>query len=60
MKMERPAATNGRAVEKLGGDFHCPFTLCAFRAQHVASRFGLPIETAAIVAALAFGGAANG
>ncbi|MDR3449307.1 MAG: hypothetical protein P4M15_06115 [Alphaproteobacteria bacterium] len=60
MEMKRPASTNGRAMEKLCGDFHCPFTLLTFRAQHVANRFALPIETAAIIAALAFGGAAHG
>ena len=56
MEMKRPAATNGRAMEKLGGDFHCPFTLSTFRAQLIASRYALPLETAAIVAGLAFGG----
>jgi len=36
------------------------FSLSTFRAQLVASRYALPLETAAIVAALAFGGAAHG
>jgi hypothetical protein len=37
-----------------------PSTLALIRAQHVASRFGLPIEHAAIIAALAFGGGPHG
>jgi len=36
------------------------FSLSTLRAQLVASRYALPLETAAIVAALAFGGAAHG
>jgi len=35
-------------------------TLSAYRAQHVAARFALPIEVAATIATLAFGGAAHG
>lgn len=55
MKRKRPAATNGRAMEKLHGDFHCPFTLSTFWAQVNASRYALTIEAAALVA-LAFAG----
>lgn len=57
MERKTPAATNGRGMETLPGNFHAPFTLTAYRAQHLAARFPLPIETAAIMAAFAFGGA---
>ena len=57
METKRPAATNGRAVEKLLGDFHCPSTLSTFRVQLIARRDAIPTETAAIIADLAFGGA---
>jgi len=35
-------------------------SLSTLRAQHVANRYALPAETAAIIAALAFGGTAHG
>ncbi|WP_157098675.1 hypothetical protein [Novosphingobium rosa] len=54
MEANNPAVRGG-AAEKLGG-FRTPITLSAHRAQVIAARFALPIETAAIVAALAFGG----
>ena len=56
--MERKTPTageSGRGVEMLAG-FHCPHTLAAYRAQLFASRYAIPIETAALVAALALGG----
>lgn len=59
MKTKTPAA-NGRGVEMLTGDFHTPFTLATFRAQSFAARFAIAIETAALVAALAWGGAHHG
>lgn len=58
MKTNNPTARGG-AVEKLAGEFHVPFTLDSYRTQLIASRYALPIETAAIMAALAFGGAAH-
>jgi len=44
----------------LAGASSAPITLAAYRAQRLAARFALPIEQAAIVAALAFGGGAHG
>lgn len=60
MQNKTPAATNSRGLETLAGNFHAPFTLSGYRAQLIAGRFALPIEHAAIVAALAFGGAHHG
>ena len=59
MEQKTPTA-NGRGLEKLGGQFQVPFSLAALRAQHLAARYALPLETAAIMAALAFGGAHHG
>ena len=41
-----------------GGCLHLPVTSPSYAVQHLVSRYSLPIETAAIIAALAFGGAA--
>lgn len=60
MERKTPAASSGRGMELLAGASVAPLTLTAYRAQHLASRFALPIETAAILAALAFGGNAHG
>ena len=59
MAKKTPAVT-GRGMETLSGNFQAPITLTSYRAQHLAARFALPIETAAIVAALAFAGGAHG
>ena len=58
MERETPTACgcSGRGLELLGGSFHVPHTLAAYRAQLFASRYAIPIETAALVAALALGG----
>lgn len=57
-----PAGKTGRGgkVELPGSASTSPLTLSALRAQHLASRFGLPIKHAAIIAALAFGGGPHG
>ena len=47
----------GRGMEKLAGHFHALSIQNTFHTQCLASRFALPIETAAIMAAFAFGGA---
>ena len=60
MARKTPAAMGGRGAETLVGPSAPILTLATIRAQHVAARYGLPIETAAIVAALAFGGGVNG
>ncbi len=57
--MKNPTVSGG-AVEKLAGDFHALSTLSALRVQHLMARHALPIETAAIVSALAFGGHHHG
>lgn len=47
----------GRAgCAMLPGDTQNSLTVSAYRAQHLAARYALPLEAAAIVAALAFGG----
>lgn len=56
MAKKTPAATNGSGMETLPGNFQAPLTLSTLRIQHLAARYALPLETAAIVAALAFGG----
>lgn len=55
MERKTPTACSGRGLEMLAGGFHRPLTLVAFRAQLIASRYALPLETAAVVAALALG-----
>ena len=57
----RSPTTRGRASRNSCGGISCePFTLAAYRAQCLSSRFALPLETAAMMAALAFGGAHHG
>ena len=56
MERKTPTAQGGRGLEMLAGGFHVPLTLATYRAQHLASRYALPIETAALVATLALGG----
>ena len=56
MERKTPTACSGRGLEMLAGGFHGPLTLATYRAQLIASRHALPIETAALVAALALGG----
>jgi len=57
---ENPTA-KGRASCNLFGDkMPDALTLSAYRAQHIAVRYAVPLETAAILAALAFGGAHYG
>jgi hypothetical protein len=60
MERKTPAAQGGRGMELLAGASVAPITLTTLRAQHIAARYALPIEQAAIVAALAFGGAHHG
>ncbi|MBN9146235.1 MAG: hypothetical protein BGP00_06055 [Novosphingobium sp. 63-713] len=60
MKTKTPNLAVGASRNSCGGISCDTFTLSAFRAQHLASRYALPLETAAIVAALAFGGAHHG
>ena len=59
MAKKTPTA-NGEGMETLPGNFQAPFTLTSYRAQHLAARFALPLETAAILAALAFAGGTHG
>ena len=53
---EAPAGGAGASRECLVGPSRENLTLTAFRAQRLAARYALPIETAAILAVLAFGG----
>jgi hypothetical protein len=53
-------ANAGASCDKLAGASHGFLTLSVLQAQHLAARYALPLETAAIVAALAFGGAHYG
>jgi hypothetical protein len=55
MERKTPAARGDRGSETLPGGFDGPFTTTAYRAQIIASRYALPAETAALVAALAWG-----
>ena len=59
METKTPAAAGSRDLGTLGGIFQTPFTLANYRAQVIASRFAVPLEAAAIVAALAFAGGAH-
>jgi hypothetical protein len=54
MKAKTPAA-NGRGMETLTGNFLAPITLASYHAQLIAARYALPFETAALVAAMAWG-----
>ena len=61
MERQTPAAQGDRGMEKLGGQFHDLDTLTTYRAQHIAARYAIPIQSAAIIAAFAFhGGNAHG
>jgi hypothetical protein len=60
MEQKAPAARGDEGRETLGGGFSGSFTTTAYRAQIVAARFAIPLETAAIIAALAFGGSQHG
>lgn len=60
MKRKTPIAQGDRGVEKLGGQFHVPNTPTAFQVQHLIARHSLTLESAAIIAALAFGGGHHG
>jgi hypothetical protein len=53
---ETPAGKAGASRESLVGTTRENLTLTAYRAQRFAYRYALPIETAALLAALAFGG----
>ena len=54
------APHKGEASRNSLDSFHDFLSLAAYRAQHIASRYVLPIETAALVAALALEGAHHG
>lgn len=56
MNRKTPAALSGRGCETLPGNFCSSITLAAYRAQLIASRYALPLETAALVATMALGG----
>jgi hypothetical protein len=60
MRKETPAARGDRGVDLLPGASTPSIALAAYRAKHLASRFSLPMETAAIYAAIAFGSAHHG
>lgn len=54
-RMEKPRREHaGASLSTLNRD---PFSLTGWRAQLIAIRFGMTLEAAAIVAALALGGA---
>ncbi len=48
----------GASRDCFGGWSHLSDNPASLRVQHLIARYALPIETAAIIAALAFGGAA--
>lgn len=60
MKTKTPNLGVGASRNSCGGISCDTFTLSAYRAQHLASRYALSFETAAVLAALAFGGARHG
>lgn len=60
MERKTPAAQRDRGVEKLAGNLHALNTPTAFQVQHLISRYALTVESAAIIAALAFGGGHHG
>jgi hypothetical protein len=60
MKKETLTAQGGKGVEKLAGTFHVPNTPTVYQVQHLIARHALTLESAAIIAALAFGGAHHG
>lgn len=57
MERKTPTAWGGRGMEKLAGGSDVSLSTTAYGAQIVATRFAVPLETAVIIAALAFGGA---
>ena len=60
MERKTPAAQGDRGVEKLGGTFQVPNTPTGYQVQHLIARHALTLESAAIIAMLAFGGSHNG
>lgn len=58
-KNETPTVKAGASRDILGGPSHDSLTLTTYRLQCLAARYALPVETAAIVAALAFAGGAH-
>jgi hypothetical protein len=58
-KYETPTDEAGASRESLEGTSRDCFTLTTYRLQYLAARYALPVETAAIVAALAFAGGAH-
>jgi hypothetical protein len=56
MERKAPAAQGDRGHETLPGCFNGSLTTTAYRSQIIAAKYVLPLETAAIIAALAFGG----
>lgn len=59
MERKTPAARGDRGVENLAG-FHPLNTQTVLQVQHLIARHALTVETAAIIAALAFGSAHHG
>jgi hypothetical protein len=59
-ELNTPVAQGDRGVEKLGGTFHVPNTPTVYQVQHLIARHAMTLESAAIIAALAFGGSHNG
>ena len=55
MKRIAPAAKSDRGHETLPGGFSGPYTTTAYRSQIIAAKYALPLETAAIIAVLAWG-----
>ena len=60
MKHKTPAARSSRGLETLAGNLQAPLTVAAYRAQLIAARYAMPLNHAAIVASLAFGGVGHG
>jgi len=59
MEKNTPAAHGDRGMEKLGG-FQCLDNQTVVQVQHLIARHSLTLESAAIIAALAFGSAHHG
>jgi hypothetical protein len=57
--MKNPTAAGG-VVDKLAGEFRDRSTLSHLRVQHLISRYAVPVEHAATIAALAFSGVSHG
>ena len=60
MKSKAPPQGGEASRNCFAGHSCGALSLASYQAQHLASRFALAPETAAIVAALAFGGGAHG